>query len=67
MATIEKAKEKSSIQLSKTLIARLSALGRKGDTYEAIIERLLDGKEGDAHGDREDEPTGDSSHKRGKK
>lgn len=61
MASIDKEK-KSSIQLSKSLIARLGALGRKGDTYEVIIERLLDGRKGDADDSRgveRDESTGD--------
>ena len=66
MATIEKSKEKkSSIQLSKALIAQLGAMGKKGDTYEAIIWRLLNGcnpaGKGEPHEDRGDtgnEPTG---------
>ena len=46
MAGIEKS-QKSSIQLSKALIAKLGALGKKGDTYEVIIWRLLNGRKGD--------------------
>ena len=60
MAGIEKS-QKSSIQLSKALIARLGALGKKGDTYEVIIWRLLNKSKGDPHEDRGDkgnEPTG---------
>ena len=60
MAGIEKS-QKSSIQLSKALIARLGALGKKGDTYEVIIWRLLNRSKGDPHEDRGDkgnEPTG---------
>ena len=59
MGTKEKDKEKkSSIQLSKGLIAELGAMGKKGDTYEVIIWRLLNGRRGDAHekrGDARDE------------
>ena len=59
MEAIEKSKEKkSSIQLSKALIARLGALGKKGDTYEVIIWRLLTGcnpaMKGVAHENRGD-------------
>ena len=45
MVTIEKGKnqEISSIQLSKVLIAKLASLGKKKDTYEVIIWRLLNG------------------------
>ena len=60
MANIDKS-QKSSIQLSKALIARLGALGKKGDTYEVIIWRLLNGSKGDAHedrGDKTDESSG---------
>ena len=60
MANIDKS-QKSSIQLSKALIARLGALGKKGDTYEVIIWRLLNKSKGDPHEDRGDkgnEPTG---------
>ena len=60
MVGIEKS-QKSSIQVSKALIARLGALGKKGDTYEVIIWRLLNKSKGDPHEDRGDkgnEPTG---------
>ena len=64
MAAIDKEK-KSSIQLSKALIAELGALGKKGDTYEAIIWRLLNGcnpaGKGEPYedrGDKTDESTG---------
>jgi len=33
--------QKTSIQVSKETAQRLAALGKKGDTYEAIIIRLL--------------------------
>ena len=67
MTGIDKS-QKSSIQLSKALIARLGALGRKGDTYEAIIERLLDGRIGDADDNRRearDESTWDGHRQKG--
>jgi len=69
MGTIENGKEKkSSIQLSKVLIAELGALGKKGDTYEAIIWRLLNGRKGDAHenwGDARDESIRVGHHQEG--
>ena len=66
MATIDKKKKKkSSIQASKALIAELGDLGKKGDTYEAIIWRLLKGcnpaGKGEPHegrGDKGNESTG---------
>jgi len=67
MAGIAKS-QKSSIQLSKALIARLGALGKKGDTYEVIIWRLLNGSKGDQHedrGDKTDESTGVSNQESG--
>lgn len=67
MGIIEK-KEKSSIQLSKALIARLGALGKKGDTYEVIIWRLLNGSKGEPHeekGDGRDESVGVGPHQEG--
>ena len=60
MVGIDKS-QKSSIQLSKALIAKLGALGKKGDTYEVIIWRLLNGSKGDTHedrGDKTDESSG---------
>lgn len=45
MATIDKGQEKkSSIEASWALKNRLAALGKKGDSYEDIIWRLLDGE-----------------------
>ena len=35
---------KSTIQLDREVIEKLSALGKKGDTYNDIIKRLLDEK-----------------------
>ncbi|MHC1602380.1 MAG: DUF7557 family protein [Methermicoccaceae archaeon] len=37
--------EYTTIQISKETKERLAQLGRKGDTYEAIIRRLLDAYE----------------------
>ena len=67
MVGIDKS-QKSSIQLSKALIAKLGALGKKGDTYEVIIWRLLNGSRGDPHedrGDKTDESTGISNQESG--
>ncbi len=55
--------QKSSIQVSKALKERLDGLYlKKGDTYEVIIWRLLNGSKGDVHEDggaARNEHTGD--------
>ncbi len=68
MVGIDKS-QKSSIQVSKALKERLDGLyQKKGDTYEAILWRLLNGSKGDAHEDRgaaRDEHTGDRDQETG--
>ena len=69
MGTVKKKKEAmTTIQVKRSIAAQLQSLGKWGDTYSTIIERLLDGSKGDAHEDRRaarDEPVGDSGQETG--
>lgn len=40
--------ETTTIQVSKTTVERLKKLGQKGDTYDQIIQHLLELAEGEA-------------------
>ena len=64
MGTVKKEKEAmTTIQVKRSVAAQLQGLGKWGDTYSTIIERLLNGSKGDAHEDRgitRDEPAGNS-------
>lgn len=39
-----KKRDITTIQVSKTLKAKLDSLGKKGDTYEVIIDKLINEK-----------------------
>ena len=69
MGTVKKEKEAmTTIQVKRSVAAQLQGLGKWGDTYSTIIERLLNGSKGDAHEDRGvagDEHTGDRDQETG--
>lgn len=70
MTAIKKGKESmTTIQVTRAVAAQLQSLGRWGDTYSTIIERLLDrgnpGKKGAPDEKRVHESTGSSDNKKG--
>jgi len=56
--TPSKRQNMTTIWVEKDLVEQLKKLGKMGDTYSAVIRRLLDGNkpegEGKPHGDRKD-------------
>ena len=53
MGTVKDKKEPmTTIQVTKSIAAQLQSLGKWGDTYSLIIERLLNGSKGAPYEDR---------------
>jgi hypothetical protein len=52
------------IQVTKSTREQLKSMGKMGDTYDAVIQHLVNGKkpEGGPHGGHEDESTGTGYH-----
>jgi len=60
-------KKMTTIQVEREVAEMLKGFGRMGDTYSAVIRRLMNGRKGDAHDyprEAEDEHTGSGGHQR---
>lgn len=61
--TVRKSKDgMTTIQIQKSTAMQLQMLGHMGETYDAVIRRLVEDK-GVRHGDKDHEFTGFSDHK----
>jgi len=62
----DRKKDMTTIWVEKSLVEKLKSLGKMGDTYSAVIRRLIDGQkpndEGGPHGDTKDESTRDRAN-----